>query len=219
MTTQTQATTKLAGLNLEIAANGAELQSIEAKSAPLRAQLAELEAAATGDANAVSTATAALADALAAGDQEAITEARNRAAVASKAEAKASARETEIKALKAAIQSLSDQGRPLAERRMEIDRLMVEATGERLEEIGRDIAAEHRAAVAASAKSVASALALNVIADRLGLVPSFAPPYVPVVSAGGLAGEDAVHIQTEPLKKAALDALTGQLRAEGFSRV
>lgn len=219
MTTQTQATAKLVALNSEIAAIDAELQSIEAKSAPLRGQLAELVAAATGDADAVSTATAALAAALAAGDQEAITESRNRAAAASKAEAKASARETEIKALKAAIQSLNDQGQPLAKRRMEIDRLMVVATGERLQEIARTFAADHRAAVTASARAVASAMALNDIADRLGIAPNFAPQYVPVVSAAGLAGDGAINVDPFPLKKAAIETLTAQLHAEGFSRV
>ncbi len=219
MTTQTNATAKLEAINSEIAAIDAKLEAIENKTAPLRKQLAALEAAAAGDAQAVTAATAALAAALATGDQTAIADARKEAANAANDETKANARVTEINALKAAIQSLSNQGRPLAERRMVIDRLMVGVTGERMKEIASALAADHRAAVTASAKAVAGAMALNAIADRLGIAPTYAPQYVPVVSAGGLAGEDAVHIQTEPLKRAALEVLTGQLRAEGFSRV
>jgi uncharacterized coiled-coil DUF342 family protein len=64
MTTKSKAIEQLAAIKTERDRLSAEAQAINAKADTLRDQLAELEAAATGDAEAVAAATAALAAAL-----------------------------------------------------------------------------------------------------------------------------------------------------------
>ena len=91
MTTKSEAIEQLSAIKTERDRLSADAQTINAKCDNLRHQLAELEGAASVDAAAVAGAIAALSVALEAGDTEAINEARNRAAVASKAEAKATA--------------------------------------------------------------------------------------------------------------------------------
>lgn len=193
-------------------------QAINAKADTLRDQLAELEAAATGDAQAVAAANAALATALEAGDREAIESARNRAAAASKAAAMANARETEITALRAAIARLQEKARPLGQRMKELAEHEKGLTGQRLDEVAAEVAHRYEAKMGELALIVAEAQALAVTAIRIDRPGNYAPPRYALPSLVGesICASGRVAIDLAPMRDKAISKLVGGLQAEGF---
>lgn len=219
MTTKSKAIEQLAAIKTERDRLNAEAQAINAKADTLRDQLAELEAAASGDAEAVAAATAALAAALEAGDREAMESARNRAAAASKAEAKANARETEITALKAAIAGLHEKARPIGQRMMELADHERALTGQRLDEVAAEIRAAYLEQIGGMAEVAAKAQALNLIALKIDHPRNYAPaPFqMPSLVGGNICDSGQVAIDLEPLRHTAISALVESLHAEGFT--
>lgn len=219
MTTKSKAIEQLAAIKTERDRLSAEAQAINAKADTLRQQLAELEAAATGDAEAVAAATAALAAALEAGDREAIESARNRAAAASKAEAKANARETEIKALRAAIAGLQDKARPIGQRMFDLSEQEKALTGQRLDEVAADVGQRYRAKMGELAVIVAEAQALSLTAIRIDRPGNYAPPpfAMPSLVGESICESGRVAIDLAPMRDKAISALVESLHAEGFT--
>lgn len=195
--------------------------ALEAKAAPLRAQLAANEQAQVADVQAIAEATAALASALAGDDQSAIALARSRVAAASKAESKGSTRATEIDALKAAIEALNAKARPIGLRMMELAQDEQALTGQRLHEVAAEVGRRHVAALNTLAAVTADAQALNILAMRLGVAGNFGPlPYaVPSIIGENHGNSGRVVVDLEPLRRDALAALVARLKAEGFKGV
>lgn len=222
MTTKSKAIEQLAAIKNERDRLQAEAQAINAKAAPLNQQLAQLESAAADDAQAVTAATAALAAALETGDQEAITEARNRAAAASKAESKASARQTEIAALRAAIAALSEKTRPIGQRLMELHAQEKTLAGQRLSEIALDdLRHRYRDKMHELAVIVAEAQALNLIAMQADHPGNYAPPpfALPSLVGESICESGRVAIDLAPMRDKARAVLVERLHAEGFAGV
>ncbi|GAB3189122.1 hypothetical protein [Hydrogenophaga aquatica] len=218
MTTKSQAIKQLAAIKTERDRLSAEAQVINAKADTLRDQLADLEAAATGDAEAVVAATAALATALEAGDREAIESARNRAAAASKAAAMANGRETEITALRVALAGLQEKARPLGQRMMELAEHEKGLTGQRLDEVAAEVAQRYQAKMCELALIVAEAQALAVTAIRIDRPGNYAPPpyAVPSLVGESICASGRVAIDLAPMRDKAISKLVGGLQAEGF---
>lgn len=218
MTTKSKAIEQLAAIKTERDRLIAEAQGINAKADTLRDQLAELEAATTCDAEAVAAATAALAAALEAGDREVIESARNRAAAASKAEAKVNAREIEKKALRAAIAGLHEKSHPIGQRIFDVSQQEKALTGQRLDEVAADVGQRYRAKMGELAVIVAEAQALSLTAIRIDRPGNYAPPpfAMPSLVGESICESGRVAIDLAPMRDKAISALVESLHAEGF---
>lgn len=219
MTTKSQAIEQLAAIKSERDRLNTDAQAINGKADALRQQLAELEAAQAGDAEAVAGATTALAAALEAGDLEAIESARNRAAAASKAEAKASARKTEMEALKAAIEALHEKARPIGSRMIELHQKEQALGGQRLQEVAAEVGDRYKAVMHDLADVVAEAQALGILAIKLDINASYAPPpfALPSVIGENMGASGRIVVDLAPLRQRAAAALVDRMHAEGFT--
>ncbi len=164
-------------------------KAINAKAGTFRDQRPELERAAAGDAEAGGAATATLE----AGYREAIESARNRAAAALKVEAKARTRETEITALRDAIEGLYDKTRRIGQ--------------------------HCRAKMGALAVIVTEARSLAKTAIKIDRPGNYAPqPYaMPSLASESISESGRVAIELAPMREKAISAQVASLHAEGFT--